>query len=467
MKSWYASLTAYEKRSLQLALAITLATRLIFVITALIHHPVAIEVDTYRYLAIANEPGFARWFDLNDPAGYPILLKLAGSTLTSYAGILILQSLLSCATIVLLFIAGRELLREGWNRVMVILASLSLLAMFFSSQLMTETSFCFFFVLATVILIKSAGREKKRLLLFIGGLSLSFATLIRPSSMVTIAILIPILLFYVYAKKISLANATSFLLGSLLLVSLYGLGLKFKYNYFGVSVKGPTTLSIYYGIPIMQSAGYSDQFIDSTIAALPSAEQYLDPNRSDHVDGETFAHRHNALFLQLLKEHPIDVLKVHFLGIIQMLAWPPAGLFQLSKHFGALPGDASLKEMDFQNIFGSLIRSKPGHVFELMNERLSLAPIFVQVIWMIATLLWILLFPFAVFGLVLMTIDTLKKRLPYQFVLFLAVILSYIFLIPHVAAGARFRMPIEPFLILCAVYALQRLFMISLRSVSK
>jgi hypothetical protein len=47
------------------------------------------------------------------------------------------------------------------------------------------------------------------------------------------------------------------------------------------------------------------------------------------------------------------------------------------------------------------------------------------------------------------------------------VILSYIFLIPHVAAGARFRMPIEPFLILSAVYALQWLYKHSLRLDSK
>lgn len=464
---WFASLTAYEKRSLQLAIVLTIVTRLIFVIAALTHHPVALEVDTYRYLAIANEPGFARWFDLNDPAGYPILLKLTGTTLTSYAGILILQALLSTATIVLLFIAGREILGQKWNRLMVILAALSLLSMFFSSQLMTETSFCFFFVLATVILLKSAGLEKHKLLLFIGGLSLSFATLVRPSSVVTIVILVPLLLYYVYARKISFANATSFILGLLLLVSLYATGLKIKYNYFGISVKGPTTLSIYYGIPIMQSAGYSDHFIDSTIGALPTSEQYLDHNRADHIDGDTFAHKHNALFLQLLKEHPIDVLRVHFLGIAQMLTWPPAGLFQLSKHFGALPSDAPLQEMDFQTIFGSLVRLKLGRVYETLNERLALAPLFVQFIWIVATLFWIVLFPFAIFGLVLMTVDTFMKRLPFQYALFLGVILSYIFLIPHVAAGARFRMPIEPFLILCAVYTLQWLYQFSLRLESK
>jgi hypothetical protein len=457
IKHWYTALTAYEKRTLQIALALTLVTRLIFVIASLLHHPVAIEVDTYRYLAIANEPGFARWFDLNDPAGYPILLKITGSTLTAYGGILVLQALLSTATIGLLFVAGRSLLTEGWNRKMLWLAALSPLSMFFSSQLMTETSFCFFFVLATVILLKCSGKDKRKLLLFLGGLSLSFATLIRPSSMVTIVFLGPLLLFYVYAKEISLSNALSFIAGSFLLVGFYGLGLKIKYNYFGISVKGPTTLSIYYGIPIMQSAGFSDHDIDSTIAALPVAERYLDQSRPDHIDGETFAHQHNALFLQLLKEHPVDVLKVHFLGMAQMLAWPPAGLFQLSKHFGALPADASLKEMEFQNIFGPLVRLRFGRVYEILHERLGSTPVLILFIWFIATVVWIILLPFALLGLVFLMLDTWKSRLPFQFVLFLAVILSYLFLIPHVAAGARFRMPIEPLLILCGIYALQGL----------
>ncbi len=456
-KEWYASLTAYEKRSLQIALILTLATRLIFVIASLLHPPVAIEVDTYRYLAIANEPGFSRWFDLNDPAGYPILLKLTGSTLTAYGGILILQALLSTATIGMLFVIGRILLRERWNRGMVIIAALSTLSMFFSSQVMTETSFCFFFILATVIVLKFVGKKHRRIILFIGGLSLSFATLIRPSSMVTIVFLGPLLLFYVYAKEISLLNAVSFILGSLLLVGLYGLGLKIKYNYFGVSVKGPTTLSIYYGIPIMQSAGFTDKAIDSTINALPVAERYLDQSRPDHIDGETFAHQHNALFLQLFKEHPLDVLKVHFLGIAQMLAWPPAGLFQLSKHFGALPANASLKEMEFQNIFGPLVKLKFGSVYAILHERLGSTPTIILVIWIVSTLGWIILLPLALAGLVLLTIDTFKERLPFQFALFIAVILSYIFLIPHVAAGARFRMPIEPLLIFCAVFALQRI----------
>ena len=454
---WYSELTTYERRTLWIALVLTFVTRTIFVASSLIHHPVAIEVDTYRYFAIANEPGFARWFDLNDPAGYPILIKLCLSTLTSYAGILILQALLSTATIGLLFIAGRKFLVPKWNRVALLAASLSALSMFFSSQLMTETSFCFFFTLSAVILFCSAGTKPSGWLLFLAGLSLSFATLIRPSSMVTIMFLSPLLIYYVYDKAMSMRNAAAFISGALLLIGLYALGLKIKYNYFGVSVKGPTTLSIYYGIPIMQSAGYSQHYIDSTIAALPVAEQYLDHTRADHIDGETFAHKHNALFLQLVKSHPLDVVKVHFLGLAQMLAWPPAGLFQLSKHFGALPADQSLKEMEFQNIFGPLVRFHFREVIDILRDRLHSTPAIILFFWLISTLAWMILLPLSLIGLIVMLRSCITGVLPFQYVLLLAIIFSYLLLIPHVAAGARFRMPIEPLLLLCSMAGLQRM----------
>ena len=81
------------------------------------HHPVAIEVDSYRYLAIANDPGWRTWFNLNDPAGYPILLGLTFSTLHSYAGILFLQVILSTLTTLIIWDLGRSLLTPKWNRV--------------------------------------------------------------------------------------------------------------------------------------------------------------------------------------------------------------------------------------------------------------------------------------------------------------------------------------------------------------
>jgi hypothetical protein len=458
IKEWFGSLSEYERRGLIIACTITLITRCIFVASSLLHPPVAVEVDTYRYFAIANEPGFARWFDLNDPAGYPILLKLTCSTIDRYAGILILQALLSTGSTFMLFLIGRGLLNDRWNRISITLASLSPLAMFFSSQLMTETSFGFFFMLATVLLLKFIQLPKHKVALFVGGLSLSFATLIRPSSLATIMILTILLAYAVMIKFVRLSNALTFVTGSLLLLAVYGTGLKIKYNYFGISVKGPTTLSIYYGEPIMHSAGYSQHFIDSTLAALPVSAQYLDQARPDHINGRDFANIHSALFYKLVREHPVDALKVHFLGIAQMLAWPPAGMFQLSKHFGALPANSDLREMEFQRVFFPLVKLQVSKVMTLLRERIGSTPREYLVIWFVASVAWIVVLAFALVGLVMLTLRLNAKKLPTEYWYLLATILSYILLIPHVAAGSRFRMPIEPLLIFSAAYAAQVMF---------
>jgi 4-amino-4-deoxy-L-arabinose transferase-like glycosyltransferase len=455
VSDWWNRLTPYEKVSLYLAGGITFATRLIFVIASLMHHPVAIEVDSYRYLAIANDPGWRTWFNLNDPAGYPILLGITFSTLQFYAGILFLQLILSTLTTLIIWDLGRSLLTAKWNRVSAVLLSLSPLPMFFSSQLMTETSFAFFFLLALLILVKFITSKGRLGWLIVGGLSLSYATLIRPSSIVTIRVIALVLIFLTLKRTISFRYAPIFILSSLVLLFSYGLGLKIRYDYFGISAKGPTTLSIYYGIPIMQSAGFSQAKIDSVIKALPTAEQYLDKSRPDHIDGDEFAKRHKALFLTLLAEHPIDVFKVHLLGVAQMLAWPPAGLFQLSRHFGMLPPDGNFKEMDFQAIFGPIVTFQFGKVTTILRDRLTETPLSLLLFWFATTVLWLLTLACAIFGTLVFLWDLLRSRISLKYWLVAAVLLSYVFLIPHVAAGSRFRMPIEPVLILIACYGVQ------------
>jgi len=461
IKRWWSGLSNYERKILLWITPIAFLLRGIFVLQSLLHHPLAVQVDTFRYMSIANAHGFATWFDLNDPAGYPILLWLTGSTLTYYPWILLLQLALSTVTVILAWELARPYLSEKANAILAILITINPVSLFFSSQLMTETTFTFFFILSILILLRKIRKQNAVWWLILGGLLLSFATLIRPSSIVTIAILSIAFLIQVIRKRVSWQNAAAYAIAGWSLIFIYSAGLKVRYNYFGLSMKGNTTLSIYYSLPIMHSLGYSEQFIDSTIRALPIAEQYLDTTRADHIDGKEFARQHNALFYYFLVHYPLHVAKVHLMGVGQMLLWPSAGVFQLHRHFGLRQqNDKEMHERQFNEVFFELVKLRFDKVLQLIEGQLAHSSSIILIVWFIGALLPPITLLFAIVGLILFAKGRFSKSAPitreefrsdrvYLYLIFF----SYLFFIPQIAASTRFRMPIEPLLALFACVA--------------
>lgn len=462
---WWKNITPREKKILYWVVPIAFVLRAIFVWQSLVHYPLAVQVDTFRYMNIANARGFATWFDLNDPAGYPFLLWLTGSTLTHYPWILVLQLLLSTVTVLLAWELARPYLSVTANTVLAVLISVNPVSLFFSSQLMTETSFTFFFILSILILLRRIRKPHSLWWLAFSGLCLSFATLIRPSSIVTIAIVSVVLLLQVVRRKVGWQNAVVFALMSWSLVLIYSEGLKIRYNYFGLSMKANTTLSIYYSLPIMHSLGYSEPFIDSTINTLPLAAQYLDTTRADHIDGKEFARRHNALFYYFLFHHPFHVAKVHMMGVGQMLVWPSAGVFQLHRHFGLREqNDPQMHERQFNEVFFELVKLRFGAVYEMLREQLEHGSPVLILVWAIGAILPTVTLLFALAGMILFARGRLsrtaaidRQQLRYDRLYIFAIFLSYLFLIPQIAASTRFRMPIEPLLALFACIAIDRI----------
>jgi hypothetical protein len=439
-------------------LAFGFVLRLVFVLFSLLEHPLAVQVDTYRYMAIANAVGFASWFDLNDPAGYPLLLWLTGSTLESYNWILILQLILSTATIYLAWKLGRPYLTKRANHVLAALIAINPVSVFFTSQLMTETTFTFFFLLSIIILLRKYNDVRAIPLLTLSGLLLSFATLIRPGSIVTIGVLTAILLIQVFRNRVPWKNALSFIVASWMLVAVYAVGLKVRFNYLGISMKGNTMLSIYYTTPIMHSLGIPDRTIDSTMAALPVPEQYLDPTRADFMDGKSWAAKHDAVFYHYALHHPVHVAKVHLLGVAQMMVWPSAGLFQFHRHFGLRKqGDPNMHEREFHHVFYQLAQLNFGAVMDLLNQQIAHSSKLLLVVWGIGALLPIFTLLFAIAGISIFIRQYRASHDPHfrtQLIYLGAILFSYIFIIPQVAASARFRLPIEPLLALAACAAL-------------
>lgn len=451
---WWRSLGPQDRKALLWLIAVGFVLRAIFVTMSLLDPPLAVQVDTFRYMAIANAEGFASWFDLNDPAGYPLLLWLTDATLDDHIWTLLLQLVLSTLTIALTWELGRPYLSRRANILLAALITINPVSLFFSSQLMTETSFSFFFLLTIVIVLRKP--RSWRAMTWAGAL-LGFATLIRPSSGITMIAITIVCSFFALRDRASLKPVLAFTVASWLVVLSFMIGLKIRYDYFGLSMKGPTMFSIYYTTPMMHSLGYSDKEIDSTLGTLPAMGLYIDASRPDSINGRMIADAHSDLFMSFLLRHPLTFAKIHLMGVGQMLLWPSAGLFQFHRHFDIREqNDPQFGERQFHEVFYAMSELRFDVVFEFLKGQLRHSSPIILIVWAIGALLPPLTLLLAMAGLYKLFrrwsgLDRASKR---DLILILAVFLTYVFIVPQIAASTRFRMPIEPFLALFACMAL-------------
>ncbi|MBX4200289.1 glycosyltransferase family 39 protein [Candidatus Parcubacteria bacterium] len=171
--------------------------------------------------------------------GYPLILAFMEKTLGSSVATIFLQIILSGGIFFLIWNIGRNFLTENWAIAAALVFGLSPSAIFHSVVLLSEIPFIFFFLFSINLIFFAHDRRRE---IFLGGIALGIATLIRPISLY-LPLIFAIFLTFKYwklGKKFIASRLLLMVLGFILVIFPY-----YVRNYKETGVWGISSITTY------------------------------------------------------------------------------------------------------------------------------------------------------------------------------------------------------------------------------
>ena len=309
--------------------------------------------DTLSYLKPAREvinTGYFRTGSLPEivrTPGYPLLLTLGILSKHVEITTIIIQIIISCLTVYLVYKISFMLFQE----IKIAISSAALYAMeplsiLYSSKILTETVFTFFTILFIYLFFKYLKNDRFYFII-LSSLSLAFSIYIRPVSFyLPIYIVLAMLLWKLFNKK----NTENYVIPALFIClftySITGIWIvrnSSVADYFGISSISDINLYFYQGAAVIAAKKNIDYYKLQDEMGYGDSHVYfqINPDQKAWSDGKRYRFMGRE-GLKIILKNPITYAKIHFKGIIRILFDPGATeflkLFKLYPESGGLLG---------------------------------------------------------------------------------------------------------------------------------
>jgi hypothetical protein len=397
--------------------------------------------DQMLYVELAQQfPKSGFWGVIPERVpGYPFFLSLIytlfGEKIWNVIFIQILVDSFSCVITsqIAYLIFGRGFWVAG------ILSAVNLNMVILSSSLLTDTLFLFLFVLFLFSLLKYLHSEKTNWL-FLLVLFLSLATLVRASSYYLLPILFGILVIWRLWRKDSFSKVLTMML-IYLLVSVTIIG---SIHYRNYQQYGSTEF-------VSQTGRHMTGWIVPAVYQYSGQGSYQEGKKIAEERLKSSLKRDNSLVLSSnpfeRSSYKANVAKEILLefGFVKVLkAWTVGSIINLlAPSIAFSPALRSMDHPSFYNTKGD------GMIDKIHNYVKDSSGFLYVLILTIGTLISIIFLLFAIIGAFKMT-----SKLPNIQVIVLILLLGYFLAITGPIIGVKYRLPIEPILILFVTYFL-------------
>jgi 4-amino-4-deoxy-L-arabinose transferase-like glycosyltransferase len=362
--------------------------------------------------------------------GFPMTLASWKGVFGSYRFFPLFQIFLTFLTSVFIYFIGKKLFRNSVGMVGAVLYLLSPNVIFHANVILSETVFVFLLVLAVFLVL--CGNERKPWREVGSGLALGFAVLVKP-----IAIILPLLIMLVYAVK-NWSNGVErkrIIAGGVIILLCFGATVMpwLARNHAKTGVVGFSSVSsvnlFFYNVP---------EFLSFRDGISPDQGREIMAEKVPNIPPREWADlRHSSDLmnagLSVIKDDPIGYAKFHALKTIPFFL--SSGLDNIFVVYNDVVDREVFKYSD-ANLTNLLAE---GNYKALLAEmKKSFATSAEQFVWL---------------GLLLLAVPALVFGKGYRLnVLFLILFVAYFAVLTGPVAYARFRMPVEPFIMLLAVF---------------
>ena len=319
---------------------------------------------------------------------------------------------------------------------------------FYAVQLLSEILFMVLLISGLTLVYFFKG-ETRASHFMAGGLFLGLATLTRPIVVFLPVIIAAFLLVSLRTNRLVMrlilflfvysAVVSTWCIRNLLVFDRFFLSSAFTYNL--ASFDAPLVMAIEEKIDVNEATERFWSAFDSEAAAVKPA------SKNDTMALQT------RLAVDYLRRHPFSYLKVRSIGVISILLTPLPLREALTFATGKSPEELNLTKRAAQNAMRLL---SGGRLYEaarvLYKERIGKMPTSGLVVFALGVCYHTLL----LFGVACFLIRRRRGRPGNDFLVLLIITVIYLLVIPGSLGYSRFRVPIEPVLVLLAGVGLAR-----------
>lgn len=361
--------------------------------------------------------------------GYPYFAALLLAITGSYWATIVVQMLVGSGTAVLAFLLGRRLLGSlSWSAAIGVFMALEPYHVQFSFIFYTETLFIFCFLLFAWQFVRYIDRPSLQNIFFAGGL-LGIATLVKTTPQFLPLLLVPLVLWH-FRRNLRVGMVHAMVFGAVFLLVLapwmyrnyqtFGVvGMTAQPAYNLIIYLVPSVLAVEGGYPIGESTFVKDNNIDENDITLATAQRYKDQA------------------IDILTQHPVGIFKVTLISIFTFFAHD--GMLTVLQHAGYIPATKLSQPA------AVLLVTNPGLLVKEVAARL-MGPEGLIVFWRLVNLAIGVLF---VVGACMVVF---RKKHAAVWIFSLVLVAYFVATTPINGLGvnARFRMPVEPFILAVA-----------------
>lgn len=405
--------TRVARHQLLLVLAVALALRLAVFIAALAEPHRFWRPDSGGYLGLAGHlhPAYlgeerGHWFalGLERTPVYPLFIKAVYETFGShYEAVIAVQLFLSTATVALTYWLATRLVSREVALVAAFLLAIDPASVVYGNLLLTETLFTFLLTLA-VLLVVIGSQRVNPVIAFAGGCLVGLAALTRP-----VAEYMPLVLILVIGVAVPTAARARIALVAAIVV---GSGL-FVGGWIGRNVHAT-------GVPILSTIEGKNMLYYRAVGALeesgetaPDAQNYVRAELARRIDPHENAAQLSrtefSLGLRIVMHHPAGAAKSWAKGVGRIL-------------FGPAKGDLAL----------------------LLTGQAATSPLWLHAFVILAGAITAAIVLAAAVGVV----ELFRGRTDWGLFVLLAIIAYLIVISAGPEAYARFRVGVEPFIVI-------------------
>jgi len=360
--------------------------------------------------------------------GVPVLLALSKWLGASFVLATFFNILFSASLAVVIFLIARQMLSQKFAIAAALIFSLSPQVIFHSVGVFGEMPFTFFFAISVWLILFKEKRDKKEI--FLAGLSLGVAALIRPVALYFIPLLF---VFLIYERWRNKKNIALLLIGFLVIAGPWMLRNKIVADSFSLSSIGAYNLAHY------NAALYLDwRFGPESRESVSYREKLLlVPND----EGQLFSEKEvlTNLAKGVILENKVSYLTFHFTESTKFFL--SSGLRYVILH---------IQIPEVQNYFG-LNTASPDLLSLVRNLEVKkiLETLMSQVFLTLDRLLALVITCLAFIAICF-------RRARFHALVFLGSVV-YLALLTGPVSIPRYRLPVEPFLIILALYSIQEI----------
>jgi len=316
----------------------------------------------------------------------------------------------------------------------------------YTSQILSETLFTFLITICLTFLIAFL-LKKKKILIIISGLLLGIATLTRP---ISIYFFIPIILIIIIALrtriKSALYSVLFFLMAFFLALSPWYVRNYITYHKVFLSTIGNWNIG-YYNAAFVISLKEGISLIDAQQKIAEAVKRKHDIKEEDYyyvTDNPEMCKYVAQYGLKVIRQNPLTYAVLHTAGFVHTFL--PSEYAFLYKVIGT-EGIKRAEEAGpiVKNLIANSFRARIGSAIKMLfKERFAKFPVWFSIVWLTLSIFELFIYFFAAKGF-----GYFAKQDKILFLLFLFTIL-YFSALPGPVGDPRFRVPIEPVIVLLA-----------------